>query len=105
MASRKRASTVRAFGYLRVSGRGQLDGDGLPRQREADSTVRGWLRRSTLSYGRAAPAAAYFLQLIEGTQVYVERLATRPDKERLDRIVTVLKEAHARLHARFQNHR
>jgi hypothetical protein len=52
----------------------------------------------------SAPAAAYFLKLIEGTQVYVERLATRPDKERLDRIVKVLQEAHARLHARTQNH-
>jgi DNA invertase Pin-like site-specific DNA recombinase len=26
---------VEAFGYIRVSGRGQLDGDGFPRQREA----------------------------------------------------------------------
>ncbi len=50
----------------------------------------------------SAPAAAYFLKLIEGTQIYVERLATRPDQERLDRIVRVLKEAHARLHARLQ---
>ena len=25
----------KAFGYLRVSGKGQLDGDGFPRQREA----------------------------------------------------------------------
>jgi DNA invertase Pin-like site-specific DNA recombinase len=26
---------IEAFGYIRVSGRGQLDGDGFPRQREA----------------------------------------------------------------------
>jgi DNA invertase Pin-like site-specific DNA recombinase len=26
---------VKAFGYLRVSGKGQIDGDGFPRQREA----------------------------------------------------------------------
>ena len=31
----KKAPKVEAFGYIRVSGRGQLDGDGFPRQREA----------------------------------------------------------------------
>jgi DNA invertase Pin-like site-specific DNA recombinase len=30
-----RATLTRAFGYLRVSGRGQIDGDGFPRQLEA----------------------------------------------------------------------
>jgi hypothetical protein len=49
----------------------------------------------------SAPAAAYFLKLIEGTQTYVERLAIRPDAQRLERILTVLKQAHARLHARL----
>jgi len=29
----KKAPIVEAFGYIRVSGRGQLDGDGFPRQR------------------------------------------------------------------------
>jgi DNA invertase Pin-like site-specific DNA recombinase len=32
---KKSAPKSEAFGYLRVSGRGQLDGDGFPRQREA----------------------------------------------------------------------
>jgi DNA invertase Pin-like site-specific DNA recombinase len=31
----KKAPLIEAFGYIRVSGRGQLDGDGFPRQREA----------------------------------------------------------------------
>jgi hypothetical protein len=50
----------------------------------------------------SAPAAAYFLKLIEGTQTYVERLATRPDKQRLERIAKVLDEAHARLKVRLE---
>ncbi|MCC6863034.1 MAG: CehA/McbA family metallohydrolase [Bryobacterales bacterium] len=50
------------------------------------------------------PAAAYFLKLIEGTQTYVERLATRPDPKRLERIAAVLKDAHSRLHARLEKH-
>ena len=52
----------------------------------------------------SAPAAAYFLKLIEGTQLYVEHLAIRPDRERLERIAKVLKEAHARLHGRLEKH-
>ena len=32
---KKKAPMIEAFGYIRVSGRGQLDGDGFPRQREA----------------------------------------------------------------------
>jgi hypothetical protein len=52
----------------------------------------------------SAPAASYFLKLIEGTQLYVERLAIRSDQERLDRIAKVLKEAHARLHQRLEKH-
>lgn len=53
----------------------------------------------------SGPAAAYFLRLIEGTQLYVENLATRPDRERLERIRQTLKEAHALLHARSVKHR
>ena len=49
-------------------------------------------------------AAAYFLKLIEGTQLYVERLAIRPDRERLERIAGTLREAHAQLHARMRKH-
>ena len=50
------------------------------------------------------PAAAYLLTLIEGTQAWVERMATRPDPARLERIRTVLKTAHANLHQRMQAH-
>src|SRR5689334_8517737 len=32
---KKREPMIEAFGYLRVSGRGQLAGDGFPRQRDA----------------------------------------------------------------------
>lgn len=53
----------------------------------------------------SAPAAAYFLRLIEGTQIYVENQATRPDRERLARIRQTLQEAHDRLHARMARHR
>jgi hypothetical protein len=52
----------------------------------------------------SAPAAAYLLTLIEGTQGWVDNLATRPDSARMDRIRTVLKEAHALLHKRIQKH-
>ncbi|MBI4890407.1 MAG: CehA/McbA family metallohydrolase [Acidobacteria bacterium] len=53
----------------------------------------------------SGPAAAYFLKLIEGTQIYVENLAARPDRERLERIRQTLREAHERLHARLPPHR
>ena len=52
----------------------------------------------------SAPAAAYLLTLIEGTQGWVEKMATRPDAERMERIRAVLGEAHQRLHARIQAH-
>lgn len=52
----------------------------------------------------SSSAAAYFLKLIEGTQIYAERLAIRPDRARLERIAAVLKEAHELLHARMQKH-
>jgi DNA invertase Pin-like site-specific DNA recombinase len=32
---KKSGTLIQAYGYLRVSGRGQMDGDGFPRQREA----------------------------------------------------------------------
>jgi hypothetical protein len=50
----------------------------------------------------SGPAAAYFLKLIEGTQLYVDNLATRPDAERLERIRKTLREAHAELHRRVE---
>lgn len=54
------------------------------------------------AFSRAA--AAYFLQLIEGTQTYVDNLATRPDPKQYERIRQVLREAHAQLHARQVKH-
>lgn len=53
----------------------------------------------------SAPAAAYFLRLIEGAQVYVDNLATRPGREQHERINKVLQDAHAQLHARQVKHR
>jgi hypothetical protein len=52
----------------------------------------------------SAPAAAYFLKLIEGTQIYVQNLGVRPGKERFERVAKVLSDAHARLHARMEKH-
>jgi hypothetical protein len=50
----------------------------------------------------SAPAAAYLLSLIEGTQLWVEDMATRPDPQRLERIRAVLNQAHERLHRRLK---
>lgn len=51
------------------------------------------------------PAAVYMLTLIEGTQSWVENIATKPDTVRLERIRAILREAHQRLHRRMQAHR
>jgi len=53
----------------------------------------------------SAPAAAYFLKLIEGTRLYVENLAIRPDQQQLQRMVATLDDAHRRLHQRMEKHR
>jgi hypothetical protein len=50
----------------------------------------------------SAPAAAYLLSLIKGTQLWVEDIATRPDPQRLERIRAVLSQAHDRLHRRLK---
>jgi hypothetical protein len=49
-------------------------------------------------------AATYFLKLIEGSQLYVETLATRPDAETLARIRKVYTDARAALHRRMHQH-
>jgi hypothetical protein len=49
-------------------------------------------------------AATYFLQLIDGAQIYVETLATRPDAETLGRIRKVYTDARAELHRRMHQH-
>ncbi len=49
-------------------------------------------------------AAAYMLTLIEGSQTFVENLATRPDPERLARVRKVFEDARAQLHRRLHAH-
>jgi hypothetical protein len=53
----------------------------------------------------SVPAAAYFLKLIEGTRLYVQNLAIRPDQTQLKRMVSTLDDAHRRLHQRMEKHR
>ncbi len=45
---------------------------------------------------------AYMLSLIEGAQVWIETLATRPDEERFLRVRKLFQDAHAHLHHRLQ---
>jgi hypothetical protein len=49
-------------------------------------------------------AAQYFLQLIDGSQAYVETIATRPDPETFARIRKVYTDARAALHQRMHQH-
>jgi hypothetical protein len=49
-------------------------------------------------------AATYFLQLIDGAQLYVDTLATRPEAEDLARIRKVYADARAELHRRMHQH-
>jgi hypothetical protein len=46
-------------------------------------------------------AAAYFLNLIDGAQLYVDTLATRPDSETFSRVRKVYTDARAELHRRL----
>ena len=52
----------------------------------------------------SAPALTYLLTLVEGTQGYVEKLATRPDAERFARVLKVFAEAREHLHQRLHRH-
>jgi hypothetical protein len=52
----------------------------------------------------SAAGATYFLTLIEGTQTWVENLATRPDPERMEKVRKMLDEARDRLHRRMHEH-
>ena len=49
-------------------------------------------------------AAAYFLKLIDGAQLYVDKLATRPDAETFARVRKVYTDARAALHQRLHQH-
>ena len=47
------------------------------------------------------PAAAYFLNLIDGARTWVENLATRPDAGRFEKILRLFGDARAELHRRL----
>jgi hypothetical protein len=51
------------------------------------------------------PAATYFLSLIEGAETWVKHLATRPDKERLARVLHLFRDAREQLHRKMHQHR
>ena len=50
----------------------------------------------------SVPVAAYLLSLIDGCQMFVENLATRPTPDRLERVRKVFEEARAQLQARMR---
>jgi hypothetical protein len=52
----------------------------------------------------SAPAAAYLLTLMEGSQMWVDNLATRPEPERFEKARKVFLEARERLHRRMHEH-
>jgi hypothetical protein len=52
----------------------------------------------------SAPAANYFLTLIDGAETWVRTLATRPDSERMARSLQVFVDARQHLHRRLHEH-
>ncbi|PYV10028.1 MAG: hypothetical protein DMG23_09035 [Acidobacteria bacterium] len=52
----------------------------------------------------SASSAAYLLTLIEGAETWAQNLATRPDAERLARVLKVFGDARDRLHRRLHEH-
>ncbi len=52
----------------------------------------------------SAGAASYMLTLIEGTRMWLDTMATRPDRERFERVHQVLDEATQHLHERMHRH-
>lgn len=78
--------TIKAFGYLRVSGKGQLDGDGFPRQRAAIEAhakrsgveIAGWFEERAIC-GKTEwddrPAWSEMIASLNGTRtIVIERL-------------------------------
>jgi len=52
-----------------------------------------------------SPAAAYYmLNLIEGSRTWVQELATRPEPERIARILDFLRQAREHLERRLRQH-
>jgi hypothetical protein len=52
----------------------------------------------------SAPAASYMLTLIEGSLLWVENLAIRPDVTRYENARKVFLEAREKLHRRLHDH-
>ena len=52
----------------------------------------------------SAPAANYFLTLIDGAETWVRNLATRPDPQQMARALQVFTDARERLHRRLHEH-
>ncbi|MFB3923656.1 MAG: CehA/McbA family metallohydrolase [Terriglobia bacterium] len=50
------------------------------------------------------PAAAYMLTLIDGAETWVKQLATRPDPERLARVLKTFSDAREAVHLRMHQH-
>ncbi|MBK9168183.1 MAG: CehA/McbA family metallohydrolase [Bryobacterales bacterium] len=52
----------------------------------------------------SAPVASYLLTLLDGSEAWVNRLAIRPDEDRLARVLAVFASARERLHQRMHRH-
>jgi hypothetical protein len=52
----------------------------------------------------SAPAAAYLLTLIDGSEAWATQLATRPGSEEFARVLQVFRDARERLHRRLHAH-
>jgi hypothetical protein len=52
----------------------------------------------------SAPAVAYMLTLIDGAETWARTLATRPDPERMELVLSHLRAARERLHRRLHEH-
>jgi hypothetical protein len=52
----------------------------------------------------SAPAASYFLNLIDGAQAWAETLATRPDAARFEKVIRLFRDARVELHRRLHQH-
>ena len=50
----------------------------------------------------SAPVATYFLTLVEGAETWLDKLAVRPDPERLNDVRRVFREAREHLQRRLQ---
>jgi hypothetical protein len=48
--------------------------------------------------------AAWLMTLIEGSETWVDNLATRPDPDRFDKVRRVFADARAQLHRRMHGH-